>query len=334
MQKYGASAFILHSAICILHSFISRFCFRQSSAKLPAMTLSVVIITFNEEANIARTLASVQELVRALDGEIIVVDSGSTDRTREIAASYGAKVFVEEWKGFAAQKNSAIEKASGDWILSLDADEALSEQLTRELELFPRAMSAVAAIHSAPSRNSRVKIAYDAEDEIARTHHVLLEEAHLRRLAKAPPVGFFVPRRNYFCGNWIRFGGFYPDKKLRLFRRERGRFENRLVHEDVVVQGPTASLSNAILHHAYPTLDVYLEHMRRYAELGAEMIRHKPRALLLLNRWLNPPLTFLYNYVVRLGFLDGREGFLLHWNHSRYVSWKYAKALELSQQTN
>jgi glycosyltransferase involved in cell wall biosynthesis len=104
--------------------------------------LSVVIITYNEEANIARTLASVEHLVAEGKGEIIVVDSGSTDRTVEIAKSHGAKVFVEEWKGFAAQKNSAIDKASGDWILSLDADEEVSLtmrdflQLTSEEESF------------------------------------------------------------------------------------------------------------------------------------------------------------------------------------------------------
>ena len=87
------------------------------------MILSVVIITHNEEANIGRTLTSVQPLVADGKGEIIVVDSGSTDRTVEIAKSFGAKVFIEEWKGYAAQKNSAIDKAAGDWILSLDADE-------------------------------------------------------------------------------------------------------------------------------------------------------------------------------------------------------------------
>src|SRR6266496_2229454 len=97
------------------------------------MQLSVVIITFNEEANIGRTLASVRLLVADGKGEIIVVDSGSTDRTVEIAESYGAKVFVEEWKGFAAQKNSAIDKAAGDWILSLDADEELEDRLSVEL---------------------------------------------------------------------------------------------------------------------------------------------------------------------------------------------------------
>src|SRR6201987_874356 len=89
------------------------------------MTLSVVIITHNEEANLGRTLESVKPLVADGKGEIIVVDSGSTDRTVEIAKSFGAKVFIEEWKGYAAQKNSAIDKATGEWILSLDADEEL-----------------------------------------------------------------------------------------------------------------------------------------------------------------------------------------------------------------
>src|SRR5256714_4619195 len=97
------------------------------------MILSVVIITHNEEANLARTLESVKTLVADGKGEIIVVDSRSTDRTVEIAESYGAKVFVEEWKGYAAQKNSAIDKAMGDWILSLDADEEVDSELNEQL---------------------------------------------------------------------------------------------------------------------------------------------------------------------------------------------------------
>jgi hypothetical protein len=130
----------------------------------------------------------------------------------------------------------------------------------------------------------------------------------------------------------MRHGGFWPDRKLRLFRRGTARVESRAVHETLKLTiGRAVVIPGALIHHAYPTLDIYLEHMRRYADLGAEMIRHKSRPLLLLNRWLNPPLTFLYNYVFRLGFLDGREGFLLHWNHSRYVSWKYAKGWKLSR---
>src|SRR5438270_3433356 len=98
-----------------------------------SQSLSVVIITLNEEANLGRTLASVSELVRQTNGEIIVVDSGSTDRTVEIAKSFGAKVFVEPWKGYAGQKNSAIDKATGDWILSLDADEEVEPGLHFEI---------------------------------------------------------------------------------------------------------------------------------------------------------------------------------------------------------
>ena len=97
------------------------------------MTLSVVIITHNEEANLGRTLESVRQLVSDGKGEIIVVDSGSTDRTVEIANSFGAKVFIEEWEGYAAQKNSAIDKAAGDWILSLDADEEVSADLASHI---------------------------------------------------------------------------------------------------------------------------------------------------------------------------------------------------------
>ena len=118
----------ISEAICI---------FRIVRYSLP-VKLSVVIITYNEEENIQRTLESVQSLVERGRGEIIVVDSGSTDRTVEIAQSCKAKVFVEPWKGFAAQKNSAIQKATGDWILSLDADEALDADLQNTLCNFGR----------------------------------------------------------------------------------------------------------------------------------------------------------------------------------------------------
>jgi hypothetical protein len=144
-------------------------------------------------------------------------------------------------------------------------------------------------------------------------------------------TGFQIARKNHFLGRWVRHGGFSPDHKLRLFRQGAGRVPLRPVHEVVEVNGFSLRLKHPLLHHAYPTLEIYLEHMRRYADLGAEMIKDKPRWWLWLNRWLNPPLTFFYNYAVRLGFLDGREGFLLHWNHRRYVGWKYAKALDLAR---
>jgi glycosyltransferase involved in cell wall biosynthesis len=250
------------------------------------MALSVVIITKNEEANIARTLESVQWAE-----ERIVVDSGSTDRTQEIARQQGARVFEEEWKGYAAQKNSAIAKASGDWVLSLDADELISTDLAENIR---RSISA----------------------------------------GCTPINGYFIARRNFFLGRWIRHGGFYPDRKLRLFRRGTGEFAERAVHETMRVTGQTGTLSGDLIHNAYPTLAGYIETMNRYSTLAAEVLtrERRVRSSLLwffVNVRLRPVLNFIWNYFFRGGFLDGREGFLLHWYHNVYVSWKYAKAWEI-----
>ncbi len=254
------------------------------------MILSVVVITHNEEASLGRTLASVQPLVADGKGEIIVVDSGSTDRTVEIAKFFSAKVFVEEWKGYAAQKNSAIEKATGDWILSLDADEEISEGLTKEVD----------EICHGP-----------AEDGFGSEN------------------GYWLKRQNEFLGRTLRHGGFWPDPKLRMFRRGMGRVENRAVHETFQVTGRLGTLYYPLLHHSYPTLADYIDHMNRYSSLGAEMaIAKGRRGFSLFNIVLRPIATFVYNYVFRLGFLDGREGLLLHLYHAVYVSWKYAKAWE------
>jgi glycosyltransferase involved in cell wall biosynthesis len=247
------------------------------------VTLSVVVIALNEEANLGRLLESVR-----LADEHIILDCGSTDRTLEIARAFGAKTFTEEWKGYSAQKNAAIDKASGDWVLSLDADEAVEPELMEEIRYV---------------------------------------------LDHNPPVnGYYIRRKNYFLGRWIRHGGFYPDCKLRLFRRGHGRFAERPVHEVVRVDGPTATLNHALRHKAYPTLKSYIGHMNRYSSLGAEIVAAEgSRGFSLLNIVINPAATFLYNYFFRLGLLDGREGLLLHLYHSAYVSWKYAKAWELGR---
>jgi hypothetical protein len=131
----------------------------------------------------------------------------------------------------------------------------------------------------------------------------------------------------------MRHGGFWPDPKVRLFRRGKGQFEDRAVHETAVVAPKVRTLSGAILHHCYPTLSDYIDHMNRYSSLGAEMaVANGCRGFSLINIVLRPLTTFIYNYFFRLGFLDGREGLLLHLYHVVYVSWKYAKAWELSRQ--
>jgi hypothetical protein len=143
--------------------------------------------------------------------------------------------------------------------------------------------------------------------------------------------GYWIPRKNLFLGRWIQHGGFWPDPKVRLFRRDKGRVEDRVVHETVEVDGSLGRLHGALIHHAYPTLSAYIEHMNRYSSLGAEMAG--TRGFSFIDIFIRPRLTFFYNYFLRLGFLDGREGFLLHLYHAAYVSWKYAKAWELSRKT-
>ncbi len=282
------------------------------------MQLSVVIITFNEEGHMGRTLASVRSLVADGKGEIIVVDSGSTDSTVEIAESQGARVFVEDWKGYAAQKNSAIDKATGDWILSLDADEEIDTDLQHAFsEMFDALARLSALAGQAPAHSPT------AGDNASSSNAPLGAEFD----------GIWIPRKNEFLGRWIRHGGFWPDPKLRLFRRGKGSFENRTVHEDIQIDGLTRQIqSGTILHHSYPTLSDYIEHMNRYSSLGAEMVVTQGKVRFsFINIVLRPLFTFVYNYFFRFGFLDGREGLLLHLYHAVYVSWKYAKAWELSR---
>jgi len=289
--------------------------------------LSVVIITHNEEANIGRTLTSVQPLIADGKGEIIVVDSGSTDRTVEIAKSFGAKVFVEEWKGYAAQKNSAIDKATGEWILSLDADEEVEQPLAMEIAArFPSARPSQAELLDRV-KQSRYFITPQSIREFKKR---MKEKGVAEGGVFAAITAFWISRKNEFLGRWIRYGGFWPDPKLRLFKKGLARFEDRLVHEDArLIDGISGRLKHSLLHHSYPTLADYINHMNHYSSLGAQMAVAKGhRGFSLFNIVLRPIATFIYNYFFRLGFLDGCEGLLLHLYHAVYISWKYAKAWE------
>ncbi len=251
------------------------------------MGLSVAIVAMNEEAIIGRTLES----VRWAD-EIVVVDSGSTDRTCDIARQYNARVLVKVWQGFSLQKSYAFENCTQDWILSLDADEVVSPELAAEIR---------GAIGNPDS-----------------------------------PNGYWIPRKNLFLEKWIRFGGFYPDPKLRLFRRGHGFMTGAEPHPRIDLEPEvgqsTGRLKNPMVHHAYPTLSSYMTHMDSYSSAGARAaVANGHRGFSILNIVLRPLLTFVYNYFFRLGFLDGREGLLLHLYHAVYVSNKYAKVWELTK---
>lgn len=255
------------------------------------MTLSVAIVAHDEEANIGRTLASV-----TWADEIVLVDSGSKDRTCDIARQYGARVIGEPWRGYVAQKQYAIDLCTKDWVLLLDADEEVSPGLGEEIR------AAVADPNAAS--------------------------------------GYRLPRKNLFLGRWIKHGGFYPDPKLRLFRRGQGFVTGHDPHDRCELKPGLAGeapqkprqFRHALVHYTYPNLTLYIAHMNRYSSLGAQKaVAEGHRTFSISNIVLRPWFTFAYNYFFRLGFLDGREGLLLHGYHAVYVSWKYAKAWELSR---
>jgi len=239
--------------------------------------VSAILITRNEERNVADCLAS---LVFA--DEIIVVDSGSTDGTQEICRrDPRVRWHTEEWKGFGRQKNSALEKAAGPWIFSIDADERVSDELAREVAgLDPPSLSV---------------------------------------------DGFRIPRRSYFGDTWVRHGGWYPDYVIRLWRKDRGRFNDRTVHESVRLPGPVGTLRGDLVHFTYRDTADFLERMSRYAALGAEELRREGVRGTLADLWFRPPFTFVKMYVLKRGFLDGALGFRLALLYARYTYAKYAK---------
>lgn len=242
--------------------------------------LSVIVIALNQEDNIVPCL----ETVRWAD-DIVVVDSGSRDRTLELAREFTDRIFTINWPGFGAAKNYALDQARGEWVFSLDTDERVSAALRDEI---------LAAV--------------ETDGQFA---------------------GFRVPRKNYFGGRWIKRLGWYPDYTLRLFRRDKGRFRERAVHEEVLVDGPVGMLQHPLDHYSYDSVSDYLSRQDRYARLAAqEMLREgrRPRAGELFWR---PCGHFFKLYVLRLGFLEGRLGYTLALLSSLYNFLKYYYLREL-----
>lgn len=246
----------------------------------PSAGLSVVIITHNEEDNIRECLESVQWA-----DEIIVVDSESADKTGEICRQFGVDFYSEPWKGFAQQKNSAIQKATGKWVLSLDADERVTPEL---------------------------------RDEIA----TVLGSDN-------PKEGYFIARKNFFLGRWIRHCGWYPDYTLRLFQRGKGLFGIREVHEAIELDGNPGRLTCPMEHHTYASLGDFMERLDRYSTLAAqELLKEKKRSGI-QHILLRPLFTFINMYVIRAGFLEGYYGFILSVLYAFYTFLKYIKIREL-----
>ena len=246
------------------------------------MRISAVIITRNEENRIAECMASLKWV-----DEIVVLDSASVDRTVEIAREYGARVLhVEGWPGFGPQKNKAVAEASGDWVLSVDADERVTPELAEDIR---RAMEA-----------DDGRVAYE-----------------FARLSK-------------YCGRYMRHSGWWPDYVTRLFKRGRARFSDDLVHERLIVDGPVGRLRGTLLHESFATLEQVLDKVNRYSTLSAQQMAQSGRRAGLSRAVLHGLGAFLRTYVLKAGFLDGREGFMLAVSNAEGAYYKYLKLMLLA----
>jgi glycosyltransferase involved in cell wall biosynthesis len=244
--------------------------------------LSIAIITRNEEKNIKDCLESAEWA-----GEIIVVDAESDDATAKLCADFGVCFYSEPWKGFSAQKNSAIAKATKKWVLSLDADERVTPELKRDIEEIIQ------------SRNTK--------------------------------DGYFIARKNFFLGRWIRYCGWYPDYNLRLFKRGKGSFKNREVHEAVVVEGSVGYLKHPMEHYTYTSISDYLQRLDRYSTLAARELFKENKTYGMLHIIFRPVYTFLNMFVLRAGFWEGYHGFILSVLYGFYTFSKYIKLKELQR---
>jgi glycosyltransferase involved in cell wall biosynthesis len=243
--------------------------------------LTACIIAFNEEANLPDCLASV-----AFCAEVIVVDSHSSDRTREIAAEHGARVIERDWPGHIEQKNFAIDQATTEWVLCLDCDERVTPELQGEIE---------------------------------------------RVLAAPEHDGYEVARRNVYLGRWIRRGGWYPDAKLRLFRRARGRWGGINPHDHVRLDppGPAPRLKGDLVHHTYGSIADHLKTIDYFSTIAAGEKLARGQRGVTLQLLLAGPFKFFNMFVLKLGFLDGWRGVIVASLGAYYVFLRYAKLWEL-----
>ncbi|MFA6467389.1 MAG: glycosyltransferase family 2 protein [Bacteroidota bacterium] len=241
--------------------------------------LSVVIITKNEEANIERCLKSVQWA-----DEFIVVDAESTDKTVRIAESLHARVIIRPWEGFAKQKEFAMHQSSNEWVLSLDADEEVTEELQKEIR---------AVITLPESLN-----------------------------------GYEIPRKSFFLGKWIRYGGWYPGYQLRLFRKSKTRMNHRPVHEGFLIEGLIGVLKSDLNHYTYNSLHQYIEKMNDYSSLDVLNKLSSGRTVHWYNFILNPLSVFLRMFISLKGYKDGFYGYILAYYSAIHSLAIFAKCWE------
>lgn len=280
-------------------------------------TISVVLATFNEEKNISGCLNSVKDWV----DEIIIVDEQSTDGTKEIAEKLGAKVFVEPHEQiFHITKNKAINKAKSDWILQLDADERVTEDMKKEI---------LGILNDE-------YYGYDSwisplKKKINRLFKFFPEPKEL----SSPASAYWLPRKNFFLKGYLRNTGQYPDPVIRLFQRGKAILPAKHVHEQMKVDGVTGWLVSDLDHYATPNFSRYLLRENRYSSLDAKLMYEAGQKINFFNTikylFIKPVTTFLSLYIRHRGFLDGFPGFVFSLYSGLHHAFSYMKLWELYQ---
>ncbi len=246
------------------------------------LALSVIVIVKDAEKDIQRCLESVKWA-----DEIIILDSGSQDNTLEICREYTQTIFSTDWPGFGIQKNRALDKAKGQWVLSIDADEALSLGLIEEIK----------------------KIISNTEDQ---------------------NDAYAIKRISFFAGKKIRYGDWGRDNVIRLFRRlPHIRFTPAIIHENLSGYLHLRYLKQVIFHNTMQTISQVLMKLEHYSSFGAQMAFQQRKKSTLLSAILHAAWCFIRGYLLRLGFLDGREGFILAVSNGLGVFYRYVKLIYL-----
>ncbi len=248
------------------------------------MNLSVAIITYNESQNIERCINS----VKAIADDIIVIDSYSTDNTAELAKELGARVILQKFLGHIEQKNFAISKAQYPFILSLDADEAIDENLKQEI------------------------ITLKNSSKIA--------------------DGYIINRHNNYCGQWINHGAWKSDLKLRLWDSRKGKWGGMNPHDKFEMDdnAKITLLEGKILHWSYTSVAQHEGKVDYFSTIAAKAYYAKGKKSSLFKILFSPLFRFLRDYIFKLGFLDGKYGYIIAKLTAKEVYFKYKKLSKLS----
>jgi len=257
--------------------------------------LSATIITLNEEDKIRQCIESLQEVA----DEIVVVDSMSTDATKSICEEFGVMFIEQKWLGYSEQKNLANKLASHDWILSIDADEVLSDELKKSiLEI----------------KNIDTDTDTDTDTDI--------------------DIVFSFNRLNNYCGKWIHHGGFYPDRKIRIWNRNIGKWEG-IVHEVIKFSTKVKEirLKGDLLHYSYSKPEDFEKQLFKFAEMRAQHYLETGKKNAGLLSIISPIYYFFQHYILRLGFLDGKEGLTICRVGAKATRHKYKTLIKLKTES-